>query len=75
MSVITFMLKTAGRMKTLDEFIKIENIVEKINFTNQPVNIQYLFDNFYSNEKENSIYAYLPHHYIVEVKHMTLPNM
>ena len=48
-------------MKTLDEFIKIENITgRKINFTNQPVNIQYLFDNFYSNEKENSIYAYLP---------------
>ena len=53
--------EAAGRMKTLDEFIKIENTTgRKINFTNQPVNIQYLFDNFYSNEKENSIYAYLP---------------
>jgi hypothetical protein len=48
-------------MKTLDEFLKIEKLTgKKINFTNQPVNTEFYFDNFYSNEKENSIYAYLP---------------
>jgi len=53
--------EAAGRMKTLDEFVKIEKITgSKINFTNQPVNTEYFFDNFYSDEKENSIYAYLP---------------
>ena len=53
--------EAASRMKTLDEFLKIEKLTgRKINFTNQPVNINYMFDNFYSNEKENSIFAYLP---------------
>ncbi len=53
--------EAASRMKTLDEFLKIEKLTgRKLNFTNQPVNIDYLFDNFYSNEKENSIFAYLP---------------
>ena len=53
--------EAAGRMKTLDEFVKIEQITgRKINFTNQPVNTEFFFDTFYSDEKENSIYAYLP---------------
>ena len=53
--------EAADRMKTLDEFLKIEKITgKKINFTNQPINTEFFFDNFYSNEKENSIYAYLP---------------
>ena len=53
--------EAAGKMKTLDEFLKIEKIIgRKINFTNQPINSEFFFDNFYSDEKENSIYAYLP---------------
>ena len=53
--------EAADRMKTLDEFLKIEKIIgRKINFTNQPINSEFFFDNFYSDEKENSIYAYLP---------------
>jgi len=53
--------EAAGRMKRLDEFVKIEKITgRKINFSNQPINIDYMFDHFYTNEKENSIFAYLP---------------
>ena len=64
-------------MKTLDEFIKIENITgRKINFTNQPVKMsQYLFDNFIVMKKKTAFTLTYQHHYIVEVKHMTLPNM
>ena len=53
--------EAAGRMKSLDEFTKIENLTNrKLNFSNQPLNVDYMFDNFYTNEKENSIFAYLP---------------
>ena len=36
------------------------NVNRNFYFISQPVNINYLFDNFYSEEKENAIWAYLP---------------
>jgi hypothetical protein len=48
-------------MKTLPEFLRIEELVEKkLQFTNQPLNIDYLFKHFYSTEKIKGIYAYIP---------------
>ena len=48
-------------MKTLPEFLNIEKLVgKKIQFTNQPLNIDYLYDNFYSNDKIKGIFAYIP---------------
>jgi len=48
-------------MKTLPEFMNIEKLVgKKLQFTNQPLNIDYLYDNFYSNDKIKGIFAYIP---------------
>ena len=37
-----------------------KNVNKKFYFISQPVNVNYIFDNFYSNEKEQCIFAYLP---------------
>jgi len=48
-------------MKKLKEFKDIERLTnKKITFHPQPLNIDYYYDHFYSNEKINGIYAYLP---------------
>lgn len=48
-------------MKTLPEFTKIKNLVGKeLKFIHQPINIDYVFKNFYSNIKNKSIFAYTP---------------
>tara|TARA_R110000851_G_scaffold13015_6_gene44736 strand:+ start:3062 stop:4060 length:999 start_codon:yes stop_codon:yes gene_type:complete len=53
--------EATSTMKTLPEFLQIEKLVgKKLQFTNQPLNIDYLFEHFYSNEKINGIYAYIP---------------
>jgi len=53
--------EAASSMKKLPEFLKVEKLVgKKLNFSNQPLNIDYYFNNLYSNEKNNSIWAYLP---------------
>ena len=47
--------------KTLDEYLKLEKLTgHKINWHPQPLNIDYYYDKFYSDEKINGIYAYLP---------------
>ena len=47
--------------KNIDMFKYLRSVVDKKwYFISQPVNTNYLFDNFYSEEKENVIYAYLP---------------
>jgi hypothetical protein len=38
-----------------------ESIKKELQFLSVPLNIEYMYDNFYSDTKENSIYAYLPH--------------
>ena len=49
------------QFKNLDMFNYLRSQVNKnFYFISQPVNIDYLFDNFYSEEKEMSIWAYLP---------------
>ena len=49
------------QFKNLDVFNHIRKYVDKKwNFISQPVNTNYLFENFYSDEKELSIFAYLP---------------
>lgn len=48
-------------MKTISEFLSIEKQVgKKLNFSSQPINIKYMYDNYYTNEKQLCIYAYLP---------------
>lgn len=37
-----------------------QNVNKKFYFISQPVNVNYIFDNFYSQEKEQSIFAYIP---------------
>ena len=49
------------QFKNIDMFKHLKNYVDKKwYFLSQPVNTNYLFDNFYSLEKENVIWAYLP---------------
>tara|TARA_A100001201_G_scaffold59648_2_gene57128 strand:- start:13208 stop:14218 length:1011 start_codon:yes stop_codon:yes gene_type:complete len=49
------------QFKNIDVFNHIRKYVDKKwNFLSQPVNTEYLFDNFYSDEKELAMYAYLP---------------
>ena len=53
--------EATSTMKELPEFLKIEKLVgKKLNFSNQPINIDYYYEHFYSSEKINGIYAYLP---------------
>jgi hypothetical protein len=53
--------EAASSMKQLPEFLKIEHLVgKKLNFSNQPINIDYYYEHFYSNEKTNGIWAYIP---------------
>lgn len=48
--------------KELNEAKKLNEVLNKnLQFIESPLNISYMFDNFYSNEKQASIYAYLPH--------------
>tara|TARA_R110000850_G_scaffold194824_2_gene321331 strand:+ start:309 stop:1304 length:996 start_codon:yes stop_codon:yes gene_type:complete len=48
-------------MKHLDEYKNLEILTnKKFDFNAQPLNIDYFYDNFYSDEKINGIYAYLP---------------
>ena len=52
---------TSEKFKNLEVFNYIRKHVDKKwNFIAQPVNTNYLFDNFYSTEKDFSIFAYLP---------------
>jgi hypothetical protein len=37
------------------------NINKKITYTPSPLNVDYIFENYYTNEKLNSIFAYTPH--------------
>jgi len=47
--------------KNIDMFKYLRTVVDKEwHFISQPVNINYLFDNFYSDEKDMAIWAYLP---------------
>ena len=49
------------QFKNIDVFNHIRKYVDKKwNFLSQPVNTEYLFDNFYSDEKDMAIWAYLP---------------
>ena len=51
----------AESMKTLPQFVELEkHLNKKIRFSPFPINIDYIYDNFYSEEKEESIYAYIP---------------
>lgn len=53
--------EATSTMKTLPEFLSIqEKVGKKLNFTNQPINIKYIFENYYTENKEKCIYAYLP---------------
>ena len=53
--------EAASSMRKLPEFLKIEKLVnKKLNFSNQPINIDYYYKQFYSNKKINGIYTYLP---------------
>ena len=54
-------VEAASSMQKLPEFLKIEKLVgKKLNFSNQPINIDYYYKHFYSNQKITGIYAYLP---------------
>jgi hypothetical protein len=47
--------------KNIDMFKYLRSVVDKeFYFISQPVNIEYLFNNFYTTEKEKVIWAYLP---------------
>jgi hypothetical protein len=49
------------KFKNIDMFKYLRSVVDKkFYFISQPVNIDYLFDNFYNEEKDLSIWAYLP---------------
>jgi|TARA_Y100000310_G_C20685765_1_gene818851 hypothetical protein len=51
----------SDNFKNLDVFKYLKSVVDKeFHFISQPVNIDYLFDNFYSDEKDIAIWAYLP---------------
>ena len=51
----------SDNFKNLDMFKYLKSVVDKkFYFISQPVNVNYLFDNFYSDEKDNTIWAYLP---------------
>jgi hypothetical protein len=53
--------EATSTMKVLPEFLSVEEKVgKKLNFTNQPFNIKYIFENYYSEVKERKIFAYLP---------------
>lgn len=58
---------TSGLSKefqNLDIFNYIRDVIDKkLYFIPQPVNTEYLFDNFYSNKKEECLYAYIPNPY------------
>tara|TARA_B100000315_G_C14578229_1_gene589041 strand:- start:576 stop:1583 length:1008 start_codon:yes stop_codon:yes gene_type:complete len=57
-AVITSGIST---FKRLDVFTQLkENVNKKFNFIGQPVNTDYLYDNFYSGYKDSCIYAYVP---------------
>ena len=48
-------------MKKLKQYEELEKLVgKKLNFITCPININSFFDNFYSNEKKEMIYAYTP---------------
>ena len=48
-------------MKDLKEYRELETLIgRKLNYLSHPVNISLYYDTFYSNEKEESIFAYLP---------------
>ena len=50
-----------GQLRKTQAFKEISDRVNtKINFSNLSHNINYYYDKFYSNEKENCIFAYLP---------------
>ena len=48
-------------MKNLEVFRKINKSLKnnKLSYLNPVQNLEYMYDNFYSNEKQNSIYAYI----------------
>ena len=51
----------SDNFKNIDMFKYLRTVVDKKwHFLSQPVNINYLFDNFYSQEKESVIWSYLP---------------
>ena len=43
---------------TVEGGLDDENVNKKFNFIGQPVNTDYLYDNFYSGYKDSCIYAY-----------------
>jgi hypothetical protein len=48
-------------MKDLNEHREFESLIgKKFNYISHPINIDLYYDTFYSNEKEESIFAYLP---------------
>ena len=54
-------IEAVDTMRDLPEYKELENHLGiKFNYSSQPINIDYYYDNFYSNEKIKGIYAYLP---------------
>ncbi len=50
-----------SREKLIKEYLELEKQVGKnFNLISQPINIEYIHNNFYSNIKEKSIFAYTP---------------
>jgi len=58
----TVMAPSSGHLKELPIYDKIQSrLNERINFcTPCPDNIDFIYDKFYSNEKDNAIFTYLP---------------
>ena len=51
-----------GTCATIPYLKELENdINKKIVYTPGPTNVDYVFENYYSDEKSNSIFAYIPH--------------
>ena len=51
-----------GPYSNIPYFKELQKYLNKeINFTPGPTNVDYMFENYYTNEKTNSIYAYMPH--------------
>ncbi len=50
-----------GDLRSHEVYKYMQNFLNKeINFVTLPINVDYFFDNFYTSEKENTIFAYLP---------------
>lgn len=50
-----------SREKLIKQYLEMEKLIGKeFNLISQPINIDYIYNNFYSNEKEKCIFAYTP---------------